>query len=73
MKELIFICLLALSMIFAANQKSYSTGNELKEDKYFNPSFIITNSYEHVQIAGIWWTYEYDEDGKLVNVFLEED
>jgi hypothetical protein len=73
MKEFIFICLLAFGTVFTGTHKSYPADNELKEDKYIKSTVILVHSYVHILIDGHWWIYEYDEDGKLVNVFLDEE
>lgn len=53
-------------------------GNELRTKNESNlPSLLlnnrISNSFELVFKDGQWWIYEYDEDGRLINVFPVDD
>ncbi len=33
----------------------------------------LTHTYVRVFADGAWWIYEYDEDGRLVNIYAAEE
>ncbi|MEO7357979.1 MAG: hypothetical protein ABIY50_10735 [Ignavibacteria bacterium] len=72
MKKIIIIFLLTVNSVSFGNLVSYSTKNEFKSDKKIFTS-TQTHTYVRVLINGKWWIYEYDEDGKLINVYPDEE
>ncbi len=71
------ILALTLVLYFALPVSSHtqlsSADNSRIESRYNSNLNIIINTYELVFKDGIWWIYEYDEDGGLVNIYPADE
>lgn len=50
--------------------KNVTIYHSLKPNAY---GIELYHTYEHVFADGVWWIYEYDEDGRLVNIYPAEE
>lgn len=73
MKKLIHFCLLTVIAVSFSKQQTGVLKNKLFEDKINHTTDVISHTYVRVLINGIWWIYEYNDDGKLINVFIDEE
>lgn len=76
MKYLKFIFQFSAAVIIALSTINTKTESVLP-DLSMNRTSIIEvpegiYSYVRVLIDGVWWIYVYDNDGKLVNRYIEE-
>lgn len=61
-------------MVSTALPMKLSTSiNEFKETKSNNTTFISSHTFVRVYSEGIWWIYEYNEDGELINIYPDEE
>lgn len=65
---IIYLFLLTLLLIAADAKKDFTYSgnnqNQICEDGY---------TYDRVFEGGIWWIYVYDTDGRLINIYPDED
>lgn len=74
MKKLILAAALFLFTTFSVSSKANSLESKSNWIDYqikSNPN-KISNTFEYVFKDGVWWIYEYDEDGRLVNIYPAE-
>lgn len=77
MKNLIFAFFLFISTSIYAGEKLQATEIEactvVKKQLSNNYEPIEGHKYEIVYEVGLWWIYEYTEDGELVNIYPLDD
>lgn len=73
-KVIILIALFAFSFFTNQSNANNQSAN-FAEKNYASKVTHITfdHTYEYIFKDGIWWVYEYDEDGRLVDVYPVED
>ncbi|MBK8983931.1 MAG: hypothetical protein IPM38_16830 [Ignavibacteria bacterium] len=49
------------------------TDKSRTESRYNSNRIIYSHTYEYVFKDGMWWIYEYDEDGGLINMYPLDD
>lgn len=73
MKNLIFAILFCVSTCLYAGKTLQSEVTEsitvLNEQVSYGYEQVEGHDYEVVFEAGLWWIYEYNEDGELVNIY----
>lgn len=77
MKNLIFAFFLFISTCLYAGEKLQAsvieTYSVVKKQVFNNNEPIEGHKYEIVYEDGLWWIYEYNEDGELVNIYPLDD
>jgi hypothetical protein len=73
-KVIIAIALFAVS--FFTNQSTANNHSANFAEKIYASKvtqITIDHTYEYIFKDGIWWVYEYDGDGRLVDAYPVED